>query len=192
MQATPTRNERWRTRLRFTVRATERLLAFFGLYFVLFHLFFDLSVMISSSMSPTLRGTSRTNGDWVLSEHFTPHIRKARRWEIVAFHNSEGVQVMKRVVGLPGETVALNKQNQILINGAPIPRPEQIASLKYYAYGNLAGGKSVSCGDGYYLLGDDSVDSQDSRYEGPLAKENVEGRAWIVVWPFSRFHFITP
>jgi hypothetical protein len=46
-----------------------------------------------------------------------------------------------------------------------VPRPASLEPLTYYAYGNLQNGATVACGDGYFVVGDDSRDSQDSRFE---------------------------
>jgi signal peptidase I len=169
----------------------ERLFAFIGLLFVIYFLGFNLSQIVTGSMSPTLQGESLHDGDWVLTEKITYLFRKPRRWDVVAFVNDEGLQVMKRVVGLPGESVSLN-DGQLSINGLQLTRPDSIRSLIYYAYGNLLYGDPVECGDGFYILGDDSKDSQDSRFEGPLDPDRIVGRSWLIVWPPSRIGFVCP
>lgn len=97
----------------------------------------------------------------------------------------------KRVAGLPGETVAL-RDGGLVINDRAVPFPASLSLLRYYSFGRLAPGKSEACGTGYFLLGDDSKDSQDSRFEGPLPPERIEGRPWLIVWPFSRLGFVNP
>jgi signal peptidase I len=171
------------------LRKAEHGFAAIGVAFVLYSLCFDLSVMISGSMSPTLQGTSSENGDYVLTEKLSYWFRHPRRWEVVTFRNSEGLQVMKRVAGLPGETVSLTNY-QVLIDGSPIERPAGLAFLTYYPLGNLSRGEAAPCGEGYYVLGDDSRDSQDSRFEGPVNPQRIRGRAWLIVWPLSRVRFI--
>lgn len=98
---------------------------------------------------------------------------------------------MKRVVGLPGESIAI-KKFQVSINDQELAHPASLDFLKYYSYGNVSNGKSVACHDGYFVLGDDSKDSQDSRYEGPVPPHRIEGRALCIVWPLSRIRFINP
>ena len=51
---------------------------------------------------------------------------------------------------------------------------------------------AVDCGDGYFLLGDDSADSWDSRYEGPFERWRVRGRAWLIVGPSGRRGWVNP
>ncbi len=173
------------------LRFVEHGFAVIGVLFLTYHLVFDLSVMGSNSMSPTLRGTSVEDGDWVLTEKLTCRLRGARRWEVLAFDNQDGMQVMKRVVGLPGETVSL-KDNSLLVDGAPVTRPEPLKDIRYLAYGKLHRGREAECGEGYFVLGDDSTDSWDSRYEGPVGPDRITGRPWLVVWPPSRIGFVNP
>ncbi len=175
---------------RLILRLLERIFAILGLLFVTYHSCFHLSVLSSGSMSPTLRGESLFHGDTVLTEKVSFWFRKPHRWEVVLFFDEMGVQVMKRVVGLPGETISLKDTSTVLINGQPTPRPSSMQWLKYYAYGLLTGGKAVPCNDGYFVLGDDSRDSEDSRYTGPLRRDQIKGRAWLIVWPPSRIRFI--
>ncbi len=175
--------------IRGTLRWGEHLLASVGAVLVIYHLGFELTVMISPSMSPTLQGTSKENGDWILTERVSYWFREPRRWEVVRFDLADGTPVMKRVVALPGETVAL-KKFQLIINDAAVPQPDAIAHLKYYSYGNVSHGRTFTNRHGYYVLGDDSVDSLDSRYEGTIPQEKIAGRVWLRVWPPSRIGLV--
>lgn len=173
-------------------RATERGLAILGLVLLIYFAGFDLHMMTSGSMSPTLKGNGKPGSDWVLSERITHWFRTPRRWELIAFRNAEGLQIMKRVVGLPGEKVVLKKDGTFWINGAAIERPAAIAETKYFAWGALAAEHSAGSETGYFVLGDDSKDSQDSRWEKPVEPDFVNGRPLLVVWPLSRLGFINP
>lgn len=166
-------------------------LALIGLLLIIYHLCFDLSVVVSSSMAPTLIGEGGPGSDWVLSERISYWVRRPRRWEVVWFRNVEGFLVAKRVVGLPGDEVSLRDQRPI-INGSLLPFPPSLSFLRYYSWGDLNAGKSVRCGDAYFVFGDDSKDSADSRFDGPVAVEEIRGRAWLIVWPPSRVGFVNP
>lgn len=98
---------------------------------------------------------------------------------------------MKRVVGLPGESISI-QDNWVQINGRPLERPSGLDFLNYYATGNLHQGKQVECDGGYFVLGDDSLDSYDSRYTDLLNPDSIEGRAWMIIWPPSRIRFLKP
>ena len=174
-------------------RSLERALAVVGAVALVYHTLFHVSVVISDSMAPTLRGNS-TEGDYVLTERVTYRLRAPRRWEVIMFPEPElQVQVMKRVVGLPGETVALDQKTQTFaINGAAVARPKSLMAIKYFEYGSLAKGQSAAAGDGYYVLGDYSSDSQDSLWIGPVTPDRIQGRRWLVVWPRSLMRFVNP
>jgi signal peptidase I len=179
---------RW---LRRGLRWVEHVLAAIGVLFLIYHVCFDLSVMCSYSMAPTLKGTAPENGDWILTEKVSYWFRAPRRWEIVTFRNPDGMQVMKRVAGLPGENVAL-RDGRVEIDGAVVAHPASLDGIKYLAYGKLFRGRCAPCDDGYFVLGDFSKDSQDSRFDGPLPREKILGRAWLVVWPPSRARPVGP
>jgi signal peptidase I len=183
----PRRRRRW---IRWILRQTERALALFGLAAIVYLVCFDLSRMTSSSMAPTLWSDDWSDGDLVLTEKVSYWFRQPRRWEVVAFRRPDGHQVMKRVVGLPGETVQLQPDGTIRIDGQPIDRPPELDSLKYYAYGNLALRLTAQCGDGYYVLGDDSRDSDDSRFNGAVRRDRLIGRAWLILAPAEHFGFV--
>ena len=178
-------------RLRWLRTWIEHVFAVLGVLFLAYHAGFDLSVMTSSSMAPTLCGNSREDGEWILSEKISYWFRGPRRWEVVTFQGTFGAQVMKRVVGLPGEKVSL-KDGRVLIDREPVDCPPSVENISYLPYGKIHRGGSADCGDGYFVLGDNSVDALDSRFEGPLSIEKITGRAWLVVWPLSKFRFATP
>lgn len=171
--------------------ALRNLLACFGLMCLVYFFSFDLSPVVSDSMAPTLKGDGKPGSDWLLSEKWSYRFRAPRRWEVVYFLTSDHLLVAKRVAGLPGEKISL-KDKKIFINGAETPFPPSTGFLTYYAFGNLHGGKEVDCGPGYFLLGDDSRDSQDSRFEGPVSPAQIRGRACLRVWPWHRVGFISP
>jgi signal peptidase I len=178
-----------RSGLRQIFRWFEHLLAAIGLCFVLYQVGFEMVTMTSGSMSPTLRGTSLENGDHVLVEKITRWFRSPRRWEVYFFYDDEGTPMAKRIIGLPGESICL-KENHLFANGKEIRPPAKLQWLKYYAYGNLQNGREVDCGRGYFVLGDDTRDSYDSRYVGPIAPNRFRGRVWLVLWPPSRAGFV--
>jgi len=145
--------------------------------------------MTSGSMSPALQGTSYENGDRILVEKVTGWFRAPRRWEIYFLYDAEGTPVAKRIVGLPGEKISI-KENGLYVNGVEIHPPERLQSLKYYPLGNLARGGEIECGKDYFVLGDDSKDSYDSRFLGPVKSAQLRGRAWCILWPPSRAGFV--
>ena len=191
MKSRPAEIDRRRGPIRRALRWAEHVLAATGLAFLAYHVCFDVSVVVSDSMSPTLKGTAVENGDWVLTEKVSGFFRPPRRWEVVAFTNGEGTRVMKRVAGLPGEAVSM-RDRAVCIDGSAARRPASLDRLAYLPYGNVGGGKEFRCDGGYYVLGDRTEDSEDSRFEGVVRPEQVVGRAWLILWPPSRMGFVNP
>jgi len=180
---------RTRSRARKVFRWIERLLAGIGLTFLIYHFCFEITAMTSDSMAPTLRGTSYENGDRILTEKVTGWFRSPKRWEIYFFYNEDGTPVAKRIVGLPGEKISI-KDKRIYINGVELHPPVYLKTQKYYPFGHLNGGREVDCGRGYYVLGDDSRDSYDSRFIGPVNGKQFRGRVCFILTPLSRFGFV--
>src|SRR5687768_17331611 len=165
---TPAATVRRPTLARRAFHFVRNCLALVGLLLVIYVIGFDLSVMQSGSMTPTLLGEPNAAGnDRVLCEKVSYWFRNPQRYDIVRFRNKDAVDVMKRVAGLPGENVAV-RDGFLVINGQPLPRPPQLNFVHYYGFAKLFKGKECPCGPrGYFVLGDDSRDSQDSRYDGP-------------------------
>ena len=153
------------------------------------HYIVEAFVLPTASMSPTISPRDR----------FLVHkLLPVRRWDVIAFialPPEINQKYVKRIVGLPGEQVEL-VGNRLLINGAVLPLPP---GLKPYEsnprYGPRIGceGHPIRLGaDEYFLLGDNSPISGDSRYwiqpapghqSGALPAANIVGRATWVYWP---------
>jgi signal peptidase I len=161
----------------------------------------------TSSMEPTL-----APGDMILvwrsaygvTLPFTNHqlfkIRSPRRWEIAVFTTSglpvgdrdQGKAFIKRIIGLPGEEIEI-RDGEIYVNGRPALKPGTVRALHYLRKGLPAfhNAKKIRIPSGMYLvLGDNTNDSEDSRFWGFLPEENMRGRAFLVFFPRSRIHSI--
>ena len=110
-------------------RWSRNVFAVIGFVFVVFKLCFELTVIVSESMSPTLQGSSYETGDWVLTEKVTYRLRRPRRWEVIAFRQKDGTRVMKRVAGLPGEYVSMRKHT-VVIDGKPVAQPSELRHIE--------------------------------------------------------------
>lgn len=163
----------------------ERGLALFGGLVILYWLTLDWTIVVSPSMSPTLQGTDPDNGDRVITEKVTRWYREPRRWEVITFLDDAGQKRMKRVAGLPGENVQMLTPGELMIDGRLVECPPSL-DLTYLKFGNLMDRKPIPCGSGYYVLGDDLKDSDDSRFNGPVPATRIIGRAWLIVWPLER------
>ncbi|MEO8495194.1 MAG: signal peptidase I, partial [Planctomycetota bacterium] len=186
----PTMNSDKPSRLRSLASAALRLVwhsfALFGIGVAIYASCFNVSRITSPSMAPTLQGTSWENGDSVLTEKITYAFRKPRRWEVMTIRKPDSTLIMKRVFGLPGETIQIPTRGKIFIDGKELVVPPALSFLEHRAYGNLTGGQEFKCESGYYVLGDDTVDSDDSRFNGCVLPQEIVGRAWMILAPASR------
>lgn len=121
-----------------------------------------------------------------------PALHQPKRGDVVVFIYPEDKKkdFIKRLVGLPGETIEI-KGGSIYVNDKPAP--ELIFSqIYYYNRGGFAAeGQKISVPkDSYFVLGDNSTSSKDSRYWGFVPKEDLLGQAMIVYWPLQRIRVI--
>ena len=140
--------------------------------------------VVGDSMSPALR-----NGDVVLVNHFIYNIKDPARGDIVVFRQNENSHYsVKRVVGLPGETVEIT-DGKILINGEELTEDIHVSDIVYA--GTAA--NPVELGDDeYFVIGDNHTASDDSRTEavGNVKKDDIYGEAWLIAGPWGHFGFI--
>ena len=100
---------------------------------------------------------------------------------------NDPTDVFKRVIGLPGETVQI-EDNKVLINGKVLNE----AYLEPGVYTESMGRTSWTLGaDQYFLMGDNRMESGDSRQYGPMSAKDIVGRAWLRYWPLDKFKLIT-
>lgn len=140
----------------------------------------------TTSMVPTLQV-----GDRLLSNNIIFKIRQPKRGEVVIFKYPEDPRrdFVKRMVGLPGESLLI-RDGDIYINGEKV-KVSFYKDIYYYAegyYGNL---NDVKIPDSsYYVLGDNSINSKDSRYWGFVPAKSMVGKAIFIYWPPWRMGFI--
>jgi signal peptidase I len=106
------------------------------------------------------------------------------RGDIIVFQapTDESRDYIKRVVGLPGETVEI-REGLVFIDGAPLEEP-YIKERATYSEPP----QPIPEGH-YYVLGDNRNVSQDSHFFGPIPQESIIGKAWVIYWPFGKFGF---
>lgn len=89
--------------------------------------------------------------------------------------------VIKRVIGLPGESVEV-LNNQVLVDGNPLDEPYLGPQSQMPNFGPV----TVPAGE-YFLMGDNRARSSDSRRIGSIPEEDLIGRAFLRMWPLSRW-----
>lgn len=122
-----------------------------------------------------------------------PAMRDPRRGDIVVFVSPEDKKkdFVKRLIAIGGETVEI-RDGRIYIDGKDIQEPLSIRSVYYYNAGDF-GKEGVSVKvpeDSYFVLGDNSASSRDSRYWGFVSRKSLLGNAICIYWPLHRMRVI--
>ncbi|MBI1884789.1 MAG: signal peptidase I [Chloroflexi bacterium] len=127
------------------------------------------------SMHPTL-----SPGEYVLFDALAPRLGAPCRGDVVlAVHPAgDGRSIVKRVVAVPGDRVAVSGE-ECWVNGSPLGEATDEAPPE-------AGERTLGL-DEYFVVGDAPDFSSDARHFGPLRREDIVGRAWLVYWPPRRF-----
>lgn len=121
-----------------------------------------------------------------------PKVRDPKRGDVIVFIYPENPKkdYIKRLVGLPGEVVEI-RNGTIYINDKPV-LDKAFESRYYYNLGQFGQeNKRISVpGDSFFVLGDNSASSQDSRYWGFVPRQNILGKALVIYWPLTRMRLI--
>ena len=136
------------------------------------------------SMSPVLR-----NGDVVLVNRAVYHFKEPSRGDIIAFRQgAENRYSVKRIVGLPGETIQI-ADGRILINGEEPTADIHVSGIEY---AGLAEETVELDQDEYFVMGDNHTASDDSRDPGTgnIKKDEIHGQIWFIAEPSERMGFI--
>lgn len=133
-----------------------------------------------SSMEPSLH-----DGEYVLISKVSYWFGQPRRGDVVVFRfpHDPSRDFIKRVIGLPGETVAI-RDGKVFINGRPLQEP-YIRGPIAYTYGPVTLGPEE-----YFVLGDNRNASNDSHNWGMLPRSAIIGKAWLIYWPPQRWGVI--
>jgi len=126
------------------------------------------------------------------TDHRLPAIKEPKRGDIIVFiyPQDKKKDFIKRLVGLPGETVEI-KNGTIYVDDKPL-LDSNFSTRYYYIRGEFGqeGKKIVVPKDSYFVLGDNSASSLDSRYWGFVSHKNVLGKAIVIYWPLNRVRLI--
>jgi signal peptidase I len=144
---------------------------------VLVTAFFIRTPQVSGlSMAPQI-----ASGEYVLIDTLSYKFVRPARGDVIAFRHStdpesDGSIFIKRVIGLPGDRVSIDRGN-VYVNGKRLDEP-------YVEFHDDRSYPLVVVPEGaLYVLGDNRADSEDSRYFGCIPEQSVIGRALAGIWP---------
>jgi len=139
-------------------------------------------IVSGSSMDPTFE-----NGDYLIVDQLSYRFGDPERLDVVIFKYPKDPNkfFIKRIIGLPGETVSINN-GSVSINSDNME--EMVLNEKYVVHTRKDTVTVFLEEDEYYVMGDNRSASLDSRSWGPLPSENVVGKAMVRLLPISKFN----
>ena len=160
--------------------AIKYLAVIVGVLFIVIYVV-TLEQVVGPSMYPTFN-----EGDVVVLNKFVYRFKDVRRGEIISFKNSGSKYLIKRVIGLPGETVEI-KNNKIYIDDKALNEYYiKNIDMEDFSLSDLGYDKIPQ--DMYFVLGDNRRNSQDSRDPkiGLIKKSDILGRVKYRIWPLNK------
>ncbi len=148
----------------------ETVLLVIAIY-TLVNLLTERRIVEGASMQPNFE-----TGEWLIVDRVSYFVGEPQRGDVVILDLPEQEEdLIKRVIGLPGETVEIH-DGQVFVNGVQIDEPYIAASPRYRGSWTLGPTE-------YFVLGDNRNNSRDSHVFGPVDREEIIGRAWVIYWP---------
>ena len=142
-----------------------------------------------ASMEPSFE-----DGQYLVIDEISYRLGEPQRGDVVVFRYplDPSQFYIKRIIGLPGETVEITKGKVIIYNkqnpnGQVLDESDYLPKNVFTPYE----GKQKLRSDEYYVLGDNRSASFDSRKLGPLKKEFLIGKVWVRAWPFAEFKVLS-
>jgi signal peptidase I len=163
--------------------------------YILIALCASLLVVNFIGIRTTVHGNSMldtlADGENLIVDKISYRFNHPERYDVVVFpyRHDNTIHYIKRVIGLPGETVFIDEEGNIFIND----------ELLYESYGReiirepgRAAEPVLLANDEYFVMGDNRNNSSDSRDPavGSIRRSELVGKAWVRIWPFSRLGFI--
>lgn len=152
-----------------------------GITFLIIHYVGQRTYVSGSSMENTL-----SDGDNLIVDKITYRFSDPKRYDIIVFpyQYEENTYFIKRIIGLPGETVQI-VDGIIYIDGEAL---QESYGREVMKNSGLAADPVTLGEDEYFVLGDNRNDSTDSRDPsvGKISRDRIIGRAWVRIWPLSK------
>ena len=143
------------------------------------------TMVSGDSMYPYLH-----NKDQLMMDKLSYRFHDPERFDIIVFpfQYQANTYYIKRIIGLPGETVQIMEDGSIYINGEKLEESYGREVIQPETIGRAA--EPIVLGeDEYFVMGDNRNNSSDSRTDivGNIKREDIIGKAWLRIWPLSDF-----
>ena len=140
------------------------------------------------SMMPTLK-----HQDQLLVDKISYRFNEPERFDIIVFPypGDPEMRYIKRIIGLPGETVQIGQDGTIYIDGEVLKESYGSEIIRQEMIG-MAEDPITLGADEYFVMGDNRNYSRDSRMAdvGNIHRDTIIGKAWVRIWPLSGFGFV--
>ena len=154
--------------------------------YLVIHFVGQRTQVMGSSMEPKL-----SSDDNLIVDKISYRFHDPERFDIIVFpfRHEDNTFYIKRIIGLPGETVQIDEDGNILINGEILQENygKEVIGNPGRAYEEIR-----LADDEYFVMGDNRNNSMDSRYPsvGNITRDEIIGRAWLRIWPLNKFGLI--
>ena len=175
--------------LAFFVDFIETAVVALSLFVIMYIFLFQPHQVKGESMYPNFH-----DRDYLLTNKLTYRFKEPHRGDVIVFKapQNRNYDYIKRIVGLPGETVKVTN-GKVYINNLPLNETSYLdKDLETLAGLFLTEGKSYTIPENEYLvMGDNRGHSSDSKDWGTVPKENIIGVAWFRYWPVNSVGILT-
>lgn len=158
----------------------------FGLSFLVTHFIGQRTKVVGHSMETTL-----SDGDQLIVDKISYRFKDPERFDIIIFpfQYEENTYYIKRIIGMPGETVQIDKEGNIYINGEILTEDYGLETI---LDPGMAAAPITLAEDEYFVMGDNRNYSKDSRFPdvGNIKRADIIGKAWLRIYPFDKIGFI--
>lgn len=177
----------------FFVDVVSTILIAIAIFLVVYLFLVKPHQVIGESMEPTF-----FTGQYILTDLLSYRFHNPERGDVVVFREPDNTtkDLIKRVIGLPGEKIKLQDGHVILIsdktpNGITLNEPYTNQGSQTRGEDTVKDGETYTIPAGhYFMMGDNREHSSDSREFGAVDKNLIVGRAWLRYWPLPEVSFI--
>lgn len=167
--------------------ALEPIVLAFAVFMMVYLVLAQPHKVDGNSMYPTFH-----NKEFILTDKISYRFGDPQRGDVVVFHAPEPYtsDFIKRIVGLPGETVMI-RGGSVYINGQVLTERYLPIELRTEEKATLREGVPYVIPEGRYMVfGDNRNFSSDSREWGAITKKSIVGKAWVTYWPLDKIRII--